>query len=119
MPIAVWALHSGHLLFDRTWVPYEVPRSQIGFLHAQSGLFTYHRSADVYFVQHGTWPRLEDRCSETFLTKMLLPSHEADELIRLLFAENVSRVHLMPTLDNIRKTLDTIWSKPTDSEISR
>ncbi len=107
--IAVWALKTHQFFFKRMWVQYNVPRSQVGFLHAQAGLFTYHRSADEKFAKNGKWPRMEEDCQAMYLKKLVLPSSEAGELRRLLFAEGVSRVHLMPTLDNICHTLRTVW----------
>lgn len=106
--IAVWALHPLGL-FETEWQEYRVPRSAIGFVHAQAGLFTYHRTADTHFVIKGRWPVLEDQCDPDFLKKLTLPSSEAPELRRLLFAEGISRAHLMPTLDNISATLRAHW----------
>ncbi len=48
---------------------------------------------------------MERQIEEGALKKLILPSSEAAELRRLLFAEGVSRAHLMPTLDNVRHTL--------------
>lgn len=107
--IAVWALHPLGL-FETEWQEYRVPRSTIGFVHAQAGLFTYHRSADTYFVRKGRWPMLEDDCEDGFLFQLTLPSSEASELRRLLFAEGISRAHLMPTFDNIKATLQAHWT---------
>ncbi|QDU46850.1 FRG domain protein [Symmachiella dynata] len=108
--VAVWALN-GLALFESEWTEYRVPRSQIGFLHSQAGLFTYHRSADGDFVLHGDWPKLEDICTPDTLKKLVLPSCEAKDLRRLLFAEGVSKSHLMPTFDNIRDTLNSMWQE--------
>mgnify|MGYP003137968829 CR=1 FL=1 len=116
--IAVWALQRFQLFLKRCWVEYEVPRSQIGFLHSQAGLFLYHQSADEHFVKHGSWPCVENDCEHAWLKKLVLPRSEASELRRLLFAEGVSRVHLMPTLDNIRATLQDVWRDVDNGEAS-
>lgn len=115
--IAVWAFDTRPLLIQSSWVQYDVPRSEIGFLHAQAGLFTYHQSADAHFVQNGEWPCLENDFEPESLMKLVLPSSEAGDLRRLLFAEGVSRVHLMPTLDNIRRTLQTLWRDVENSRL--
>jgi hypothetical protein len=52
---------------------------------------------------------LEDDCEAIFLKKLTLPSSEATELRRLLFAEGISLAHLMPTFDNIKATLQAHW----------
>ncbi len=123
--IAVWALNSiftnlhqlsGVLQHD--WREFRVPRSQIGFLHSQAGLFTYHGSADLFYVLNGDWPSLERQIEEGALKKLVLASSEAAELRRLLFAEGVSRAHLMPTLDNVRRTLHSLWEEAASAESS-
>lgn len=123
--IAVWALNSiftnlhqlsGVLRHD--WREFRVPRSQIGFLHSQAGLFTYHGSADLFYVLNGDWPSMERQIEEGALKKLILPSSEAAELRRLLFAEGVSRAHLMPTLDNVRHTLHSHWEEAASAESS-
>ena len=53
---------------------------------------------------------LEDDCEDGFLFQLTLPSSEASELRRLLFAEGISRAHLMPTFDNIKATLQAHWT---------
>lgn len=106
--IAVWALN-GLMLLETDWAEYRVPRSQIGFLHSQAGLFTFHRSADAHFVITGQWPRLEEICTPEGLKRLVLPATEARELRRLLFAEGLSKAHLMPTFDNISATLRSCW----------
>ena len=112
--IAVWALHPLGLI-DTQWKEYRVPRSAVGFVHAQAGLFTYHKSADIHFVLKGTWPVLEAECDSEFLKKLTLRSSEAPELRRLLFAEGISRAHLMPTFDNIKATLRAHWKDHYDA----
>jgi len=106
--LAVWALNV-QALFDTEWIDYRVPRSQIGFLHSQAGLFTYHSSADASYVVCRTWPMIEQICSPALLKKLLLPSSEAKELRRLLYVEGISKAHLMPTFDNIKETLKVMW----------
>jgi hypothetical protein len=115
--IAVWALNTMQLLQQREWRELRIPRSQIGFLHAQAGLFTYNYAADLYFVLDGKWPQIENIMTPETLKKLTLPISEAGELLRLLFAEGVSRAHLMPTLDNVRHTLDSFWEEAASGSL--
>ena len=52
---------------------------------------------------------LEEDCVNGFLMKLTLPSSEAPELLRLLFAEGISRAHLVQTFDNIKATVQAHW----------
>ena len=108
--IAVWALDTYALaMLGQSWKEFRVPRSHIGFLHSQAGLFTHHITADIEFVLNGKWPVLEEATTPKFLKKLTLLSSEALELRRLLFVEGVSKAHLMPTLDNVKETLQSHW----------
>ena len=103
--LAVWALNLRHLALRQLPVkPFSVPRSSVGYLHAQEGLFTYVAGADLDFVNTGAWPSIESFCSDG-LVKMTLPWAEASELRRLLFAEGFHRAALMPTYDNVTQML--------------
>jgi hypothetical protein len=110
--MAVWALSTRFFLrVSRScqdnggWQLFRVPRSLIKYVHAQAGLFVYNITPEGIFLSNGEWPSIEKNTSEEVLKKLTLPSSEAPELRRLLFAEGVSRAHLMPSLDNVRTTL--------------
>jgi hypothetical protein len=111
--LAVWAIHTdvvgrkGH----RLQFP-ELPRSELGFLYAQDGVLTNDVGADHFFINSGRWPTILDAVGETPhslhcapLRKITLPTSQAKELLRLLWSEGISRPHLMPTFDNITKSL--------------
>lgn len=89
------------------------PKHNMAFLHAQDGLFTFDIDADGLYVATGRWPRLEEQlhCTKavTELRKYTLPVTEAPELLRMLAAEGISRAHLMPTLDNVARTVRQNW----------
>ncbi|MHC4878321.1 MAG: FRG domain-containing protein [Planctomycetota bacterium] len=103
--LAVWALNLRYLALNNIPIrPFAVPRSTIGYLHAQEGLFTYAENADLHFSTSGEWPSVEKLCSSA-LIKLTLPWSEANELRRLLYAEGVNRAALMPTYDNVVKML--------------
>jgi hypothetical protein len=63
--------------------------------------------ADRSFLATGEWPCIENDTTKTNLEKLVLSSSEAFELRRLLFSESISKAHLMPSLDNVRSTLNT------------
>jgi hypothetical protein len=78
-------------------------------LHAQEGLFTHIKSANSLFLINGSWPRFEVCAPEGSLKKLTLPNRMAPDLIRMLWAERISRAHLMPTLDNVTEALQHAW----------
>ncbi len=118
--IAVWALDRYALQSPCKFRALTVPRSQIGFLHSQEGLFTYPVGGDGYFLLNGTWPALPNTLPEGALRCLTLPKSQAPDLRKLLWAERISRAHLMPTLDNVASTIRTAWKQafeivPSDS----
>lgn len=103
--LAIWALDLRHTAKSHLSVkPFSVPRSTVGYLHAQEGLFSYCHGADFTFVNAGNWPKTESICSAC-IVKLTLPWAEAGELERLLHAEGFHRAALMPTYDNVVATL--------------
>jgi hypothetical protein len=117
--LGVWAIHNSVKggVSQRLQSPY-VLRSDVGYLHAQHGVHIYDLVADFYFVKNGTWPSIVDAVSETEyqlehkpLRLVTLPSSEAEEVLRLLWAEGISRAHLMPSFDSISDTLKRYWMR--------
>jgi hypothetical protein len=111
--LAVWAIHTDVVggRDHRLQFP-ELPRSELGFLHAQDGVLTHDVGADHFFINSGRWPTILDAVDETPhsiyyapLRKITLPTSQAKELLRLLWSEGISRPHLMPTFDNITESL--------------
>jgi len=107
--IAVWALDwlfggVGDGLKIEQFRPF---RGQFGmdYLVAQKGLFTYLVNAEEYYQNHGKYPVLDNVAEKETLIKMVLPASEAGEILRLLWAEGISKAHLMPALDNIAPAL--------------
>lgn len=98
-----------------------VPRHVSAFMHAQAALLTWCRGGERHFVQHGRWPTYEEvlrgeamaplvqGCDGPVLVKYTLPRGQAEELLRLLLIERVSRAHLMPTYDNVTRTMRMRW----------
>jgi hypothetical protein len=85
------------------------------FLHAQAGLFLFNPTAHWDYLRRGSWETLDSIILSEFvgaepaLVKLTLASSARGELLRLLWRENVTRAHLMPTLDNISKALQEKW----------
>jgi hypothetical protein len=80
------------------------PRHLNQNLRAQRGIFTHLPHANATYMETGAWPSLEDALTGASaghkLALLTLPATEADALLRLLLRYNVTRHHLMPTLDN-------------------
>lgn len=119
--LAVFALQDlGSIFFQD--IEFEiVQRNKDRFLHAQSGLFTYIPNGEAWYLDHGKWPSIEQYLEKEIdsdvgfleigdfqgkpIRKFTLPIKEAPKLLSLLWAEGVSRMHLMPTLDNVWNTM--------------
>ncbi|MCF7966125.1 MAG: FRG domain-containing protein [Methylobacter tundripaludum] len=103
--IAIFCFNVVTLSRSNKIVQVEAARHRNNFLRQQKGLFTYIPTANSYFIKNGSWPSLEDIiCEENSsgsLKKYTLPSSQADELLRILFDYDITKHHLMPTLDNI------------------
>ena len=121
--LSVWAINIAELPVSCAdqdghacvFTPYEVPRAESSYMHAQDALFIYPAQACEYYEHNGTWPSLEWACSPysrtepALIRKLTLPKSEAGELLRLLWLRGISRAHLMPTLDNAAAALATRW----------
>lgn len=115
--LAVWAIRTDFIQNGSTSLKIlTCPQSELSYLHAQRGLFTYDEGANQYFVQNGQWRSIEEIIdkvdlagSESPLRKLVLPITEVKNLLRLLWAEGITRAHLMPTYDNVTATLKTRW----------
>lgn len=85
-------------------------RANNPFLRAQRGTFTIINNATQFFQKYKKWPSMEDivkieRPTQTHFTKyplvrISLPASEADELLRLLYRLDISKLTLMPSLNN-------------------
>lgn len=101
-----------------------VPRANNSFLRAQRGVFTLIINANQFFIENGRWPSIEDAVNTERDPRMLytrhplirfsLPASEADQLLRLLYRLDVSRLTLMPSLNHAAEYLAykrALWSK--------
>jgi len=98
------------------------PRAKNSFLRAQRGVFTVINNANQFFLKNGRWPSLEDAVSaerdprihytKPPLIRFSLPATEADQLLRLLYRLDVSKLTLMPSLNHAAEHLAykrTLW----------
>jgi hypothetical protein len=120
--IAVYAINR-HVLGMRVQ---EIPlaRSANEFLRAQSGVLLVDTSGDRFFAEHGRYPDLMNTIlkdvgptdNEYFYPrKYLLPTSQCRELLRLLAIEGITRAQLMPTLENVAKSILLRWRILGDS----
>lgn len=88
-------------------------RSEHGFLHAQDALFLWYPMADLFYLQNGHWPDFLEIVETTYketqpkpVRKIILSGGAVHELYNKLLRLRISRARLMPTFDNIVKTLE-------------
>lgn len=99
------------------------PRANNHFLRAQRGVFTLITNANQLFLENGEWPSVEEvvsaeRCRNTLyfrspLIRFSLPASEADELLRLLYRLDISKLSLMPSLHQAAKYFEykrALWT---------
>ena len=112
---AIFAIHSLHL--QKKVHEVKVRQSENQFLRAQDAVFIVDTEADIHYIKHGNYPHLMESLFEigAYPTipykpiKYLMAISEAEELIRLLYLEKVTKAHLMPTLDNAAQTIISKW----------
>lgn len=107
--IAVSCFHSKYFSKSNEIVMVGAPRHRNNFLRLQQGVFTHMPNANAHFLEYEEWPSIEDVVEKTnelngALKKYYLPTTEADNLIRILFDNDITTHQLMPTLDNIAKS---------------
>lgn len=130
--MAVWAVNTAELLdcangdiddgsYDPRFEVVTAGRHSNAFLHAQQGVFLHYRPANRWFERNGRWPRFEKviynwYCKSnsvsspkelnSILIKLTIPVREAPEILKRLAYERITPAHLMPTYDNVRKTIE-------------
>ncbi len=71
-------------------------RYQNKFLHAQDGIFISIAHANMYFMEHGKWPTLQDACPEA-VQEIRYPNSLKNEIYKKLRKCQVSISNLMPS----------------------
>jgi hypothetical protein len=114
--VAVWALRRAAVRRSRLR-EYQVPGHLLPFLHAQAGCFIWDPNANGDFALTGRWPSQEEAINKRYNLdsaaclptpwsyKIVLPTEEALKVVEMLWRERVSRAHLMPTFDNVARSL--------------
>ena len=121
--ICVWALNTSSLMGtganERSYGGFRMQmhrpaRGENEFLHSQGGVFTELYGTEDHFIAHRTWPSLEDVLQPVAVEEPILVGHTLEaphvpELLNLLDREGVNAAILMPTLDNVAKTMLARW----------
>lgn len=106
--LGIFFLNTASLSSDPTKTPVcfvNAPRHGNSFLRVQSGLFTYDPHANRHFVDSGGWPTLDaslarDPSLANALNVVTAPATCADDILRRLYDEGITRHSLMPSLAN-------------------
>lgn len=111
--IVVYAVHNW-LTTDSPISEVIVPSSYNEYLHQQKGMFFIIENADEYYIENGRFPAFNDIfelydgvdiTTDSPYRKITLKKSEIIELTRLLWLEDITLAHLMPSLDNVAKTI--------------
>ena len=123
--ICIWALNTSGLMgagateqsFGGFRMQIHRPaRGENQFLHSQGGVFTELYGTERYFIANRAWPALEDVFGPLEFSEPVLVGHTLDAphvpmLLKLLDREGVNAAVLMPTLDNVAKTVLARWEQ--------
>lgn len=111
--MAVFALNTNflHSQYTEEIEIVNAPRHNNEFLKVQRGLFTLLPKANEFFMRNRRWPTLDEIIASSpnpdvqkSLVRLCLPASESKDLLKLLYSFNISRHHLMPTLNNVAKS---------------
>ena len=117
-PMVVWAVNYTHLELENSDLRLVVqPRTRIGFLQAQDGVFLMDSEADQDYRVKKCWMGFEDKLKQTTLAytymKYTIPFTIRDTLRRRLQQFGVFEPSLMPSFDVVREwTLDYYAGHP-------
>ena len=115
---AVWGLQQEHCMSDRMPLIPAI-RSQNNNALSQQGYFTIDLEADEHFEENAWWQSHESIIEEKWrslkhrlpdqyhpLKKIVVPKESALEILWLLSMEKITKVQIMPSLDNVVETLN-------------
>lgn len=96
---------------------YILPRSKNAYLQRQEGIFIYPEYPYQFFFQNGNFPAFENflqaiypgSVPESLAKKITLPYTQVYKLAKILDREGISKVKMMPTLDNVAESLKNRW----------
>lgn len=110
---AVWASPKFHSGQSRIKV-FRPSLTQNTFARNQRGYLMYDSELEFHYDPDLGWPSQDSVLDQTHqhllgkwpgLRKIVIPKTEAGEVLSLLFQEDYSLAHLMPTLDNVVNTM--------------
>jgi len=106
--IAVYALSTSSG-FSSDFDILQIPNHLSSYIHSQKGVFTIDYSADLFYLENRRYPTVWENKNVKSLQnfKITVPKSESDAVLKLLHLYNISRAHMMPTLDNVVVTLKT------------
>ena len=117
-PMVVWAVNHTLLELQNSDLTLVVqPRSRIGYLQAQDGVFLYDKNADEDICKSERWRSFEDKIVQcayagTYL-KLKIPFSECSNLKRRLLQYGISAPSLRPSFDEVRQwTMDFYAEHP-------
>lgn len=107
-PMVVWAVNYTSLELQNSDLNLVVqPRTRIGYLQAQDGVFLFDKMADRGFREKKRWVNFEEKIRNSKFAgtyvKYKIPFRERDTLRRRLLQFGVSEPTLMPSFDVVRK----------------
>src|SRR3989304_3872588 len=107
--LSVWCVNTRELRTDPIqFGVMEVARAANPFLFAQRGLFILDRRLYESGERSGNYclaRRICNTLGKSYVSKFTLPIEESEAALQLLELEQVDRVHLMPTHDNVSHCL--------------
>jgi len=112
--LSVWCVNTRELRTDPIqFGVIEVARAANPFLFAQRGLFILDRRLYESGERSGNYclaRRICNTLGKSYVSKFTLPIEESEAALQLLELEQVDRVHLMPTHDNVSHCLSNFRS---------
>ncbi len=87
------------------------------YLAAQKGVFSYYgksKSIRKFYKLNQRWPGIDELLDKAIvdrpvLMKVILQSKHVPKLRELIDREQITKAHLMPTLDNVVETVTSRW----------
>jgi len=117
--LALWEINFRFIEKDSLIKSLLCPRSEHSYLHAQSGIFLFIEDADLFYLENGYWPSLDEIILEyakkkyphdrLILRKNIISVNCIPRLYLLLEKEGIFKSRLMPNFDNIANQITTSW----------
>ncbi|MEW7990635.1 MAG: FRG domain-containing protein [Candidatus Thiodiazotropha sp.] len=124
--ICIWACRIGNVLGHSSDVPqyrnilriHNQPGHKNQYLQAQQGLFFEITKAEEFYSLNGYWPALDDlltnqhiqKPDEDIMLKITLSSEHVPILLTLLDREGINEAALLPSMDNVARTILDRWT---------